>query len=53
MNARLDVVRTGNISEAALLAIVESTLPVIVRSLEEVRFVELAADSLIVHNARG
>lgn len=50
--ARLLVVATGNITNTALLSLVETHLGAIVTALEEADFVELGADSLVVHRRR-
>jgi len=49
---RLLVVATGNITNDALLALVHEHLDAIVRSLDEVGFVELRPTYLIVHEDR-
>ncbi len=50
---RLLVVTTGNITNDALLTLVDEHLDPIVRALEEVGFVELRPTHLIVHEDRG
>jgi len=47
---RLCIVSTGNIANDALIAMIDSNLAAICSALEEVRFVEVTADRLIVHN---
>lgn len=49
---RLLVVATGNISNDNLLALFAEHLEAIVAGLDEVRFVELGPDRLIVHEDR-
>ena len=49
---RLLMVTTGNISNDQLLTAVATNLPRIVAALEEVRFVEMTAESLVVHDDR-
>lgn len=46
---RLLVVATGNITNAALLALFEAHLGTLVDALGEADFLELSADALIVH----
>jgi predicted nuclease of predicted toxin-antitoxin system len=50
---RLLVVATGNISNNALLDLVEAHLDVILESFEEADFVEVGPHALIVHRRRG
>ena len=47
---RLLMVTTGNISNDQLLAAVATNLSRIVAALEEVRFAEMTAESLVVHD---
>lgn len=49
---RLLIVATGNIANDALLALIDLNLVAICSALEEVRFVEVTAGRLIVHNDR-
>jgi predicted nuclease of predicted toxin-antitoxin system len=49
---RLLIVATGNVSNNGLLALFDRHLDSIVAALEEVRFVELTNDRLIVHEDR-
>ncbi len=49
---RLLIVATGNVSNNGLLALFDRHLDSIVAALEEVRFVELTDDRLIVHEDR-
>ncbi len=49
---RLLVVATGNIANDALLTLIDSNLVAICAALDEVRFIEVTADRLIVHNDR-
>jgi len=49
---RLLIVATGNITNNDLLALFDRHLEAIVAALDEVRFVELANDRLIVHEDR-
>lgn len=49
---RLLVVATGNITNAALLALFETHLDVIITALEEADYVELGPNSLVVHRRR-
>lgn len=49
---RLLIVATGNISNDNLLALFTEHLEAIVAALDEVRFVELGPDRLIVHEDR-
>jgi predicted nuclease of predicted toxin-antitoxin system len=46
---RLLVVATGNITNAALLALFRDNLNVVVAALEETNFVELGSRALVVH----
>lgn len=50
---RLLVVTTGNITNAALQLLFEKHLNAIVTALDEADFIELGADSLIVHRRRA
>ena len=50
---RLLVVATGNITNAALLALFEANLDAIVGALGEVDFVEISAHSLLLHGRHG
>ncbi len=50
---RLLVVTTGNVTNAALLALFEANLDVIVGALGEADFVELGPVGLVVHRRRG
>ncbi|MGH3844503.1 MAG: DUF5615 family PIN-like protein [Pseudonocardiaceae bacterium] len=50
---RLLVVATGNITNAALLALFEANLDAIVGALSEADFVELGPDALVVHRRRS
>ncbi|MGH3570180.1 MAG: DUF5615 family PIN-like protein [Pseudonocardia sp.] len=50
---RLLVVETGNITNAALLAVFKSNLDAIVGALGEADFVELGSEALVVHRRRG
>lgn len=47
---RLLIVATGNIANSALLAIFASNLAAICAALDEVRFVEITPERLVVHN---
>jgi predicted nuclease of predicted toxin-antitoxin system len=49
---RLLVVRTGNITNNALLALFDASLVDVVEAFEEADFIELQTDSLIVHLRR-
>jgi predicted nuclease of predicted toxin-antitoxin system len=49
---RLLIVATGNITNAALLALVQSHLDAITAALDKADFVELGDDQLIVHQRR-
>ncbi len=49
---RLLVVTTGNITNNALTALFAQHLDAVVAALEEVRFVEIGPDSLVVHDVR-
>jgi predicted nuclease of predicted toxin-antitoxin system len=49
---RLLVVTTGNITNKALTALFARHLDAVVAALEEVRFVELGPESLVVHDVR-
>lgn len=49
---RLLVVTTGNVGNADLLGLFDSHLDLVVGALEEVRFVELGPDRMIVHRDR-
>jgi predicted nuclease of predicted toxin-antitoxin system len=49
---RLLIVATGNISNDKLLQLFDQHHDAIVAALEEVRFVELGADQLIIHQDR-
>lgn len=51
--ARLLHVTTGNITNAALLELVQRHLSEIEQALERSRYVELTADSLVVHTDRA
>jgi predicted nuclease of predicted toxin-antitoxin system len=48
---RLLVVRTGNITNARLLALFESNLQAVVDALDGASFVEISDTSLVVHGA--
>ncbi len=48
---RLLVVRTGNITNARLLALFETNLQAVVDALEGASFVEISDTSLVVHRA--
>jgi predicted nuclease of predicted toxin-antitoxin system len=48
----LVVVRTGNITNDALLKLFEAHLDAIVNALDNVDFAELRADSLVAHRRR-
>jgi len=50
---RLLVVATGNITNAALLALFASAHDAIVEALGEVDFIELRSDALLLHRRRG
>lgn len=50
---RLLVVATGNITNAALLALFEANLDAIVGALGEADFVELGSEALVVHRRQG
>lgn len=50
---RLLVVATGNITNAALLALFEVNLDAIVGALDEADFIELGPEALVVHRRRG
>lgn len=50
---RLLVVATGNITNAALLALFEANLGAVVGALGEADFVELGPRSMVVHRRRG
>jgi predicted nuclease of predicted toxin-antitoxin system len=50
---RLLVVATGNITNAALLALFSEHLDVIVAAFEEVDFVELRPTALVLHGGPG
>jgi hypothetical protein len=47
------VVATGNITNAALLALFASAHDAIVEALGEVDFIELRSDALVLHRRRG
>lgn len=49
---RLLIVATGNVSNRDLLALFEGHLAALVEALEEVRFVELGPNSLVIHDDR-
>lgn len=49
---RLLIVATGNITNAALLSLVQSHLDAITAAFDEADFVELGRDQLIVHHRR-
>ena len=49
---RLLVIATGNITNAALLVLIETHLDVLVASFDDADFVELSATALLVHDAR-
>jgi predicted nuclease of predicted toxin-antitoxin system len=49
---RLLVVRTGNITNDALLKLFETHLDAIVNALDNVDFAELSADTLVAHRRR-
>lgn len=49
---RLLVVITGNITNDALLTLFDQHLGAVVAALQEVRFVELGPDRLVVHDVR-
>ncbi|MDQ3106332.1 MAG: DUF5615 family PIN-like protein [Actinomycetota bacterium] len=49
---RLLVVATGNIGNEELLTLFDQHLDAVVAALDEVRFVELGHDQLIVHEDR-
>ena len=50
---RLLVVATGNITNTALLALFDAHLDMLIDALDEADFLELGADTLIVHRRRG
>ena len=50
---RLLVVATGNITNAALLALFEANLDAVIGALGEADFVELGPESMVVHRRRG
>lgn len=50
---RLLVIATGNITNAALLRLLEAHLDVIIDAFGGADFLELGADTLIVHRQRG
>lgn len=50
---RLMTVATGNITNAALLALFEANLDTVVAALGEADFVELGPEALVVHRRRG
>lgn len=50
---RLLVVATGNITNAALLALFEANLDAVVGALGEADFVELGPAAMVVHKRRG
>jgi predicted nuclease of predicted toxin-antitoxin system len=50
---RLLAVTTGNVTNAALVALLEANLPAIVEAFTEADFVELGPSSLVVHPRRG
>lgn len=47
------VISTGNITNDDLLALIEPNLNEILSALEDARFVELAADRLVVHRSES
>lgn len=47
---QLLIVATGNISNDALLSLFDQHLDAVVAALQEVRFIELGPDSLVVHD---
>ncbi|BBF98802.1 MULTISPECIES: DUF5615 family PIN-like protein [Pseudonocardia] len=49
---RLLVVATGNIANAALLALFAANLDTIVAALDEVAFVEIGSEALVLHRPR-
>lgn len=49
---RLLVVATGNITNAALLALFEANLDAVVGALGEADFVELGPEAMVVHRRR-
>lgn len=51
--AKLLVVATGNITNNALLDLVARALDAVVEALDEVDFVELRPDELVVHQRRS
>ena len=50
---RLLIVATGNITNAALLALFEANVHAVVGALGEADFVELGPNALVVHRRRG
>jgi predicted nuclease of predicted toxin-antitoxin system len=50
---RLLAVTTGNITNAALVALLEANLPAIAEAFTEADFVELGSSSLVVHARHG
>lgn len=50
---QLLVVATGNITNAALLALFEANLYAVVGALGEAGFVELGPEAMVVHRRRG
>lgn len=50
---RLLVVATGNITNAALLALFEANLVAVVEALGEADFVELGPEAMVIHRRRG
>lgn len=50
---RLLIVATGNITNAALLALFEANLDAVVDALGEADFVELGPDAMAIHRRRG
>lgn len=50
---RLLVIATGNITNSALLALIDENLDTIVAAYDDSDFVELSADSLVVHPRPG
>lgn len=50
---RLLIIATGNITNAALLALFEANLDAMVRALGEADFVELGPEAMVIHRRRG
>jgi predicted nuclease of predicted toxin-antitoxin system len=50
---RLLIVATGNITNAALLALFEANLDAVVDALGEADFVELGPEAMVIHRRRG